>query len=693
MSTPAAKVRPASQHDSVHFPRPAQLNHVSPVAAHPAALQRALTQPQSARPSDILALQRTCGNQAVQQLLLRHAVQAKLTVGPAGDHYEQEADRVADQVMRLPPLPATPSSGRVQGSTDEQDEVQAKPLAGSITPLVQRQAEEEEVRAKPDIQRQAEEEDDEIQAKPVGPGAAFEANQSVEDELRAAKGGGQPLPPDLRAYLEPRFGADFSGVRVHTDSQAAQLNRQLSAQAFTHGRDIYLPAQSYAPASGAGQRLLAHELTHVIQQAGAPAIGRVQRKGRNIPEAGDMKEEAGAGFRLFSTSLYGKILQAVAAYHALDDEAYDAQMQALIQIGELIVRWEGRHGPTSQKNTGRGAWLPWKKSQQRRREVLNKLKPRVAKEQDLVSHQQQLPGMRRRLEERFKASPDFHPETFFAEKNVKSVAEKKGGQLNPELQEITYKHGWQTKGGLSKQLSDREFKGYFKYQVNKDVGYGKHRGTATGIPEMNPRFMERSLATYKLDQLLGANVIAPTFAAPLKGKKGYIQQSIQGKTGREVTGGVLDPFNVDWSGDRGGEALTQALAKLYLLDIVCAQVDRHEGNFIVTFGNKGEFTGVKGIDNDLAFGEKYSLGVGGQKSKIAGKTLAEIPIERALAQRIIALAKSSELPDILTKTLGGLLTEGEIKATVTRLLQLKDRLENILKKATGNEPVIFQTTL
>ena len=280
-----------------------------PVARKPVALvqqadlgtlQRAVANPRVARPSDILALQRTAGNQAVTRL-----IQTKLAVGPAGDRYEQEADRVAEQVMTMPAPRNAPSS--VQRAAEEEEEVQTKPLAASITPLVQRQAapeeeevqtkplvqrqempeeeevqtkplvqrqempEEEEVQAKPLVQRQEMPEEEEVQTKPLvqrrGDGS-FEASPEFESRLVAHNGGGSPLSEDVRAYMEPRFGADFSGVRVHTGGEAAQLNREASAQAFTHGQDIYMSDGKYNPGSDAGKQLLAHELTHVVQQGG-----------------------------------------------------------------------------------------------------------------------------------------------------------------------------------------------------------------------------------------------------------------------------------------------------------------------------------------------------------------------------------------------------------------------------------------
>jgi hypothetical protein len=247
--------------------KPAKPVRRGPVAPQPdgLVLQRAIADPAGARPADILALQRAAGNRAVTRLIQSSGklrVQAKLTVGPAGDKYEQEADRVAEQVVSGQPS-AVSGQPAVQRQAEEEEEVQTKPA-------VQRQAEEEEeVQTKSLLQRQAEEEE-EIQTLPSplrrGGRGEVEAGPDIESRLAAHKGGGSPLPDDVRAAMEPRFGADFGGVRVHTGGEADQLNRQLSAQAFTHGQDIYMGAGRYDPTSSDGQRLLAHELTHVVQQ-------------------------------------------------------------------------------------------------------------------------------------------------------------------------------------------------------------------------------------------------------------------------------------------------------------------------------------------------------------------------------------------------------------------------------------------
>ncbi|HEY9603702.1 MAG TPA: DUF4157 domain-containing protein, partial [Allocoleopsis sp.] len=186
-------------------------------------------------------------------------IQPKLTIGEPGDKYEQEADSVAAQVMSMSAAPTQSKSIQRQGDEDEQEPlVQRTPLADSITPLVLRQIEEQEepIQTKSLLQRA------------VANGNA-KAGGNLESQLSSSKGGGSPLPDEVRSFMEPRFGTDFSQVRVHTDSTAIQMNKELSAQAFAHGRDIYYGAGK----SPGNNELTAHELTHTIQQTG----GIVQR--------------------------------------------------------------------------------------------------------------------------------------------------------------------------------------------------------------------------------------------------------------------------------------------------------------------------------------------------------------------------------------------------------------------------------
>ena len=105
-----------------------------------------------------------------------------------------------------------------------------------------------------------------VQAKSAGLLAgSFETGADVETQVILSKGRGSPLPGSVRAYMEPRFGADFSGVCVHTGSESQHLNRSLNAQTFTRDQDIYYGAGK----SPTDLSLTAHELTHVVQQTGA----------------------------------------------------------------------------------------------------------------------------------------------------------------------------------------------------------------------------------------------------------------------------------------------------------------------------------------------------------------------------------------------------------------------------------------
>lgn len=202
-------------------------------------------------PNPILHLQRTIGNQAVQRLLhntsektgesatgasvnlsehelggnssaarTANDIQTKLTVSSPGDVYEQEAERVADQVMRAP---ETGQEGRSHshGQTE-------------------------------------------------GSGTSRRTDESVPPHVNeAVASGGQPLDASARSFFEQRFGQGFGDVRVHTDIVAQRSAASESAQAYTTGRDVVFGEGQYQPHTLAGRWLIGHELAHVVQQRGA----------------------------------------------------------------------------------------------------------------------------------------------------------------------------------------------------------------------------------------------------------------------------------------------------------------------------------------------------------------------------------------------------------------------------------------
>jgi hypothetical protein len=188
-------------------------------------------------------------------------LQAKLAVNPPGDRYEREADAVADRVMRM----EAPGAGGGGGD--------------SAPAPIQRRC---DACAEEDMQR-------------AGAGTpAGDAGAKV-----AAVQGGRALTPAERYFFEPRFGADFSGVRLHTGPAADAAARSVGALAYTRGSDIVFREGSYlGPEAPESRRLLAHELTHVVQQGAtgpAPSPGAAGRGLQRQEAPAALEEEVGMG--------------------------------------------------------------------------------------------------------------------------------------------------------------------------------------------------------------------------------------------------------------------------------------------------------------------------------------------------------------------------------------------------------------
>ncbi len=160
------------------------------------------------------------GSVAVRQILHGPRFQPKLTVGAPNDAFEREADQVAGQVMRM------------------------------------------EATTEPAVQRMCSECEEEMQAKEE-PGETPSVPAGFEQRFSALQGNGRPLPASERDFFEPRFGRDFSNVQLHSGPAAGELARSVHARAFTLGNSIVLGA---GEGGESGRELLAHELTHVVQQ-------------------------------------------------------------------------------------------------------------------------------------------------------------------------------------------------------------------------------------------------------------------------------------------------------------------------------------------------------------------------------------------------------------------------------------------
>jgi Domain of unknown function (DUF4157) len=187
---------------------------------------------------------------------LHPIVQAKLRLGALNDKYEREADRVADQVMREQGPPPQSACDSLDGPEAVQRKCAACSSGGSgLCPECEEELQRHALPVTPLVQR-----------KTLGSGAGTNVPSIVNDVLSSS---GQPLGRTTRAFFEPRFGHEFGSIRVHADSKGAEAARSVDAGAFTAGVHIAFASGRYCPDTGNGKELLAHELTHVIQQQAA----------------------------------------------------------------------------------------------------------------------------------------------------------------------------------------------------------------------------------------------------------------------------------------------------------------------------------------------------------------------------------------------------------------------------------------
>ena len=212
----------------------------------------------------------------------RGSIQTKLAVNQPGDKHEAEADHAADRLVNG----GSPAGPSASGSPAP---VQLKPIAQTLTPRIQR-------KEAPGQMGQLDVEGTEdkigtighegiIQRKAADPTSDLSA-PALDDQLKETKGQGTPLAPEVKSEMESGFGADFSQVKTHTGKHAVDMNKSLGAKAFTNQGDIYFNQGNFDPASKEGKQLLAHELTHTIQQGAVPVKQPIAKELQN-----DLKTE------------------------------------------------------------------------------------------------------------------------------------------------------------------------------------------------------------------------------------------------------------------------------------------------------------------------------------------------------------------------------------------------------------------
>lgn len=245
-------------------------------------------------------------------------IQPKLKISAPGDKYEQEADRVAEQVMRMP-APVVQRKCAQCEKEEEEQKIQLKPLASQISPLIQRQE--------------------------SAPAMALDSPPIVNNLLQSS---GQALDGGTRSFMEERFGYDFSQVRVHADARAAASARAVQAQAYAVGRHIVFGSEQYRPNTETGRHLLAHELTHVVQQKGGDQSTVLQRAetdtSQNCDSLTDSKSDVNSRFNQALDKARANAGTPLAANKVIDE--FFKELGSNTSLGRTEVEnWAANLGP------------------------------------------------------------------------------------------------------------------------------------------------------------------------------------------------------------------------------------------------------------------------------------------------------------------------------------------------------------
>jgi hypothetical protein len=206
--------------------------------------------------------------QAIARVSSPRPIQTKLEVGAANDPLEREADQLASRIMHMadPASMSSSASGEVvqrkcQTCTDEEEKQTVQRKCQSCSDAEKKEKDEEAP--------------EKLSRKEGGGAAALGGTAAPALVREVVRSPGRPLNPTTRAFFEPRFGYDFSRVRIHSDAQASAAAQAVNALAYTVGKDVVFGAAQFAPHTTKGRTLLAHELTHVIQQSQGSSVRRI----------------------------------------------------------------------------------------------------------------------------------------------------------------------------------------------------------------------------------------------------------------------------------------------------------------------------------------------------------------------------------------------------------------------------------
>lgn len=423
--------------------------------------------------------------------------------------------------------------------------------------------------------------------------------------------GGVPVPETVRRSAEEASGHDLGDVRIHEGAAPAELSASLQATAFTVGSNIFLGGDAARPGTTAGDHLLAHELGHVVDDGAGSTVGRVRR----LVSGASLRDDLGgpsSGSKTYRALIKDLDSYATATNNPLTSTDPKVLIGEANKIDFIVKRIINTcttflDGHAGDERAGRIAAI--KADATRERGAL------------LVRTNELKRGTRPTWKSWSEALAADGARQISAEGGFQ------GGGAKGGMNELTqFSFGSRVKIG-ERDTRERSF---FKADKENITG-AMEEGYASGIgiplgpahgedAQAGPRFAARAVASYRIDRLLNANVIAKTQFAVRNTPDGPVQGQLMTKARGKMSGSVAGERDVTNPGaarssdpagmaDPDDPALQRLLSKLDLVDSLCGQIDRHGGNVFVERDKDGRTLSVTGIDNDMAFGtENFTVG-------------------------------------------------------------------------------------
>lgn len=470
---------------------------------------------------------------------------------------------------------------------------------------------------------------------------------------------------------------DMSGVHVHADSGATAMARDMGARAFTQGSSVFVDRDELRAPDA--RQLLAHEATHATRHASS---GLVHAKMRGLKDAlvsqGGGPTTTGRLRKLVKRKTnWDKIVDGLAAYEKFEAEllgrspdqkslnAAKPQMVKMLKAVEAsCARWAKANG-----GSAAGAWSEGIHAMALARpgddddyETTPKGKQTQQDDRSKAPRRQAIAMLLPRLRTELKdvAAGEWNRTLGLSDDDLTGSGKSAAGGMN-KVQELMY----QTEQGA--------FTGYFKDDKGFDAKMAG-QDLQSGIRQADPNYSARSVAMYRLDQLLNVGVTARAEFAVHDGKMGLALESAKGTRAADanmaLTGGAAQVLGGDTLSAED-PVLLRCLNKLQVLDAIAGQLDRHGGNYYIQ-SSGGRVTGVTGIDLDMAFGQDLM-----RPDREAGATenYKGVPaqFDEQLSMRVLQVKAAD-----IQATLQGLLSAAEIEATISRLNGVQDAMRQAL---------------